>query len=721
MKKLTKILLLALTFTPFIYTPSVFFPDSTGKIFFVRFVVLIASALFIINFFYVKNFRDEIMTKIRIFIRHPLVLSIFAFITAFAISTVVAVDKYAALWGDVQRGEGFVGVLFLFSLFIFSLLVFERKDWLWFLKLSLLVSLFLIGKEFLDFFSGIERPGSFIGNPTFLAGYLLFTIFSSVLVFREAENKFWKYFSIATLVLSFLGIFITETRGAILGLALGGISVLIYGAFKGNTFAYKNLNFQKISIGLLCIIAVFSVIFFTTKNNEFWQKIPGLARVASISGDDISTRTRLFGIKSSLESINPASNGFKKLLLGWGPNNYILAFGKYYNQEQYKYEIEWFDRAHNKLLDVLVASGLIGLLAYLSIWFLYFRYILRKRDFSLETVGFVFFGIAFFVHLLFVFDHISTSVPFFIILAFVVHSSTSSLTSKELQTVSKPGQGKELFVGVLFAALTLCMCYVFIKSDFTAYFQMKKYLSFKRGVNSEIVISHTDSMFEPLTIAQGMIRRDFLTEYFKGRDISDKNRDNLLDIAFVKAEEYIEKMPLDFRFIASVAGAYARNGNEMSNQIFLKKSEEYWQKALAFIPNRPDFNFGLALNLAYQKRYDESLKLLDETIKADSGLADSYYYYGFVLGVQGESNYNKSLDYFEKSFEIKPSFFSENNENAGSIYSNFIKYFYNRRDKERFFQAANRLIENDHKEKDVLSKVLQYMQKENIWPKVEFK
>jgi len=707
-----KILLLSLAAVPLIRDTSVFFADSAGKIFFTRSVLALVGVLLLSSFIFNKSFREDITRKVLLFVRNPLVLSVSCFVILFALSAVFAVDTYTAFWGDVQRGEGLVGIVYFFALFIFSLLIFERKDWLWFFKLSLIAAAILLLREFLDLFSGTERPGSFVGNPTFLAGYLIFAIFYSTWVFKETSGKFWKYISAGVFVLSFPGIFITETRGAILGLVLGAVLVLAYFSFRGSEVRYKNLDLKKLSIIILSAVFIFSALFLTTRKAEFWQSVPGLARVAAIGSQDISTQTRLLGINSSLRSVAPEENGWKKLILGWGPNNYILAFGEYYNAEQYKYEIEWFDRAHNRILDALVANGLLGLLAYLSIWLFYFKKILRQHRFSFETASFTFLGIAFLVHLLFVFDNISTSVSLFMILAFTAGYPFIAAPSPQLEARDKRGT---IYAGTLLAVLALFLCFVFLRGDAPAYLDMKEYLSFKR-TNQSVNLEDIDSVFSPFTIAQKVIRQDFLLESVPA---TTEKSAGILSAAFLRAEEYIEKMPNDFRFLAAVAGAYTRQGNEKKDITLLKKGEEYLRKVLVFSPERPDFGYGLSLNLVYQKRYTEAKEVLDKVIAEDSGLADSYYYYGIALWFEGEESYAQALEYFEKVFNLKPWLFKERIGNAESIYSHFVQYFYNKRDKARFNTVAHRLIENKHPQSSALAQLLLEVEK-GSWPRVQF-
>lgn len=691
MKTTIKTLLLALAFIPLVKDTSVFFPDSAGKIFFFRLDLVMAGMIFLGGYIFIKQFKEKVGIKTENFIRHPIFISVLVYISVFVLSAIFAIDKFSAFWGDVQRGEGLVGTLFIFSFFGLGLLIFERKDWILFFKLSLITSGILLFKEFLDFFSGIQRPGSYIGNPTFLAGYYLFSIFSALMVFQEARPKFWKFFSVGIGILSITGIFITETRGAILGLFLGLVSVLIYLILKGKDKFYRNVSYRKISALLLSLLVLFSAVFFLSRNAAVWQKVPGLARAATIGSADISTQTRIWGTKTSLESVQPTENGWKKLILGWGPNNYVLAFGKYFHAEQFKYEREWFDRAHNKILDVLVMMGILGLLAYLSIWYFYFRSI-SVGNFSIQNFALVFYGTSSFTHLLFVFDHISTLIPFYAVLAYLISEFS----------VEKKGNSQKIYIG-LFIALTILLGASFFTKDLSAYYDMKKYINFK--YNGDTFEPQMNSMFKPFTIAQTPIRRDFL-ERLPG------------ETALVKGEEHVEKSPKDFRFQFDLGGAYTNYGENVKNLQLIRKGEGHIREALNYAPERPDFLNGLALNLAHQKRFAEAYRVL-EPFK-DMGIAETYYQYGLILGLEGEKNYKESLNYFEKSFYQKPYLYLENKENMEASYSSFVKYFYETRNKEAFLQSAERLMKNKYAQSASLQQIIRYVEK-GEWPQIRFK
>ncbi|MDP3881070.1 MAG: O-antigen ligase family protein [bacterium] len=714
MKKLTKILLLALAFLPLVNDSSIFFPSSASKVFFFKSLVLAAIISFTLSLILDREFRKESTQKLISFIKNPLFIAIASFIAILIVSTIFALDKYSAFWGHIQRGDGLVGAISLFALFLLALLNFEKRDWLTFFKLTIVTSLILLGKVFIEFAQGVSRPPSFVGNPTFLAGYLIFSMFASFLLLHELNKGAWRRLALLTLVLSPISIFITQTRGTILGLAVGLLVIFVYLAAKERGLYYKKINIRKLSAIILLVVIIFSAIFLATKNNQIWQKVPGLARIANISTEDKSTKTRLLSTQYSIDAVNPAKSGIKNLALGWGPNNYVLAFAKNYQLEHYKYEKDWLDKAHNEPLNVLVENGLLGLIAYLLIWFFFLRGTLWVKEFSLEKIAYIFYGSVFFVHLLFVFDQTVSIVPFFLTLAFALHTSSDSTSQ------AKPNKGRPTTLLAAFLLITIFLSWVFIKNDFPAYMQMREYTKLKSSNGS--TERSRDSVFEPFTFAQTTIRRDFLSNYQKRQDTRTIQEEALLNIAFTKAEEYKNKRPYDFRFTASLAAAYQVRANETENTELLKKGEEYLRHALTFAPNRPSYQFQLAVNLMYQGRSEEAFPIVKNIMEEDPELADSYYYYGLLLWIQDEDNhYQEAFNNFEKAFDmsLEEDLFLRNKADIGLIYDTLFQKFYNLRSQENVIKAAQRMIKNGHAQSDALQKIIDSVE-QGIWPDINF-
>lgn len=681
MIKFAKWCLFALALIPFMIAYGTFFPYSTGQSLYARGLLSVVGIVFAICIFSIPEFKREVISKSKNIAKNPVFISVSSFVLIFMVSTIFAVNKYSALWGTLDRAEGLIGMLFFYSAFIFTLFIFEKKDWITFFKVNLLVSLVLGSRELFQFASGVNRPSSFLDNPTFLAGYFLFSILCAFIVFSESKDKFWKITSIGVFLLSILGIFFTETRSTILGLIAGFLLVLVYGIVKGKNVFYRKINLKKASIFISIIFVVFSFIFITTRTSSVWQKVPGLGRVANISSIDSTTQTRLIALDLSLKAVNPANNGIKKFIIGWGPENFSLAYGQYFNPKQFDYEMRWFDRSHNKLADTFVMNGLVGLLAYLVLYFYLFRSIFKREDFSITNIGILFFGASLFIHLLFVFDQITTSIPFFVVLSFVVFLSAQKGAENKSKIENNNNLSNNYYPEIIFATASIFLVFLFIRNDVLGYIQMKKYMNLRENPDTSFVLKNINSVFFAPTIAHAYILKSFLviTE-----NPSDPAMLELSNIAISKSEDYMKNNPFDLKFYIELATAYTKNGKFLKNQDYLDRGEYYFRKMLFYSPNRPDSNMGLALGLFYQKKYDES----------------------FV--------------YFERALELNNYYFIEQSKTVTDTYPTLFQYFYNKKDKVNFLRVSKRLLDVGYITEGVYNQLDLSLNKYNTWPPINF-
>ena len=298
--KLTKYFLFTTALTPLVLTKSTIFPFALGKMVFFRSLVELALILFLIyviyNFYQHKSIGISI--NLRLF-KNPLFIVLLVFLLSLILSTIFAVNPYRAFWGDVERAEGLFGFLHYFAFLGLTLLIFKRKDWLNFFKISLVVGAIIIFYGFLQYF-GIDkfpfslvskaRAESYIGNPAFLGTYMLFVMMFAFIVYYQYKSvvisinqrlrSFWKYFSLVLIPLAVITIFLTGTRGAILGLGVGIIFLLLYFAFsKKSQLSVYGISAKRISIIFLILFIIFGVTLASTRKAEIWQSIPGLNRL----------------------------------------------------------------------------------------------------------------------------------------------------------------------------------------------------------------------------------------------------------------------------------------------------------------------------------------------------------------------------------------------------------------------------------------------------------
>ena len=101
-----------------------------------------------------------------------------------------------------------------------------------------------------------------------------------------------------------------------------------------------------------------------------------------------------------------------------------------YAQEQ------WFDRAHSVFLDWLVASGFVGLIAYLALYVLFLLSIWKSTLTIAEKSVLTGLLAGYFIHNIFVFDNLASYVLFFVMLGFA-----------DLQSNNRAGAGARMEAG----------------------------------------------------------------------------------------------------------------------------------------------------------------------------------------------------------------------------------------------------------------------------------
>lgn len=164
-----------------------FLPVVVGSVFFFPFIVLkntlfriiveIIFLLYIILVLRDARYRPKINT---------LSLAVLIFIVIVTITSFTGIHLERSLWGNYERMGGLVQYWHMLLFFIVLISVFRKKeDWNDFFTFSLFVSILMsflaLAQKFqVDFIlgsSGGERLSATIGNPTYLAAYLLFNIF----------------------------------------------------------------------------------------------------------------------------------------------------------------------------------------------------------------------------------------------------------------------------------------------------------------------------------------------------------------------------------------------------------------------------------------------------------------------------------------------------------------------------------------------------------------
>ena len=357
------------------------------------------------------------------------------------ISSLLGADPSYSFWSKYERVTGLLMWLHLLAFFIVTSSVFKKRDWHRVFAVSILVAV-LVGLAGLaaragwDIFSSLSRAGSTLGNSSFLATYLLFNAFLAFYLF--SQKKFKIYSVIAFSIIS-LALFLSTGRAALVSFFGGAFLLSLL------WLAFTRQGKQKlVGVILLTVFVLGSlgILFLFTQSGSFVQQ-----EFIERAGRD---RLIVWGM---------AWQGLmERPLLGWGPENFDLVFNKHFEPCLFLPECGgeiWFDRAHNTVFDTLVASGIIGLLSYLSIFLAVFyalwrKYFKNKLDFWSAGVFSVLL-IAYFIQNFTVFDMVSSYMMLFLVLGFISYLVTSSRQEETVFKFPRPLLSIGLLILFLFS------------------------------------------------------------------------------------------------------------------------------------------------------------------------------------------------------------------------------------------------------------------------------
>jgi O-antigen ligase/tetratricopeptide (TPR) repeat protein len=437
----------AVPFLTLYVADSYFFPYITGKNFWFRIIVDITAGAWLLLALYDSKYRPRFSW---IFSGFSVLLIVMFFADLFG------AHRISSFWSNFERMDGYVSLVhtFLYMVVVGSVLS-KKEDWDRLFKTSLGVA-FLVALYGLAQYSGLTegsaRIDSTLGNAAYMAVYMLFHIFIAFWLFVESKQTMSKtFYGLLIAILAFV-LIETGTRGTAVGLAVG---IFVMSGYIG-LFGQKFREVRKYA-GVAFIVLILAVGgFIVGRNSQFVQSSPNLARIANISFNDLKIRSTIWGM---------AWQGVKEHpLLGWGQSNFNFVFNKYYDPALYAQE-QWFDRSHDIFFDWLVTGGILGFLAYFSIfiaclYYLLVRPLIHKDDTSFTVLerG-VLLGIlaGYFVHNLVVFDNIVSYIFFAMILG-LIHSRVS----KPIKTVENIKVDQDIivqFATPITAAIVIAIIY----------------------------------------------------------------------------------------------------------------------------------------------------------------------------------------------------------------------------------------------------------------------
>jgi len=559
--------------------------------------------------------------------KNVLLWEILFYIGAVILSTILSVDPSRSFWSKFERMTGLLMQLHLFAFFLVISSTFRKKtEWTRIFIFSILIAscisfLELLPKAGLNVFGKLlsaTRSGATLGNSSFLGSYLIFNVFLALYLFFDAKDRISKYFFGSIFVLLSVALTYSTARAAALSL-FGGLVLLfvLWLIFRKRGV----LRLTGIILLAALILLVFALVYLAFTPNSFLQQY--LIKIANES------------------RYGTAKIAWKAFLVkpwfGWGPENFELVFDKYFDpaffNPAYGSEV-WFDRAHNIIFDTLDTIGIVGFLAYLSIFLASF-WLLAKNYFK-KNIKFYFAGIftvgliAYFVQNLTVFDMVSSYMMFILVLGFLASRNWQHDDGEEIESKVNHSRGTSsikiiLIIFVLIGFLLFFFEFVIRpqRSDTDVIKSMSA-----PTIKTEIKLakkSLSDSQLGKYQV------RDALSSFFlnkvkeqmrsKSPTLSKEDMSAALTFSIDITKKTIEESPLDYRAYLKLGQLYityasiSSSRDEFNNR--LDEADKIAQRAIADFPSNQQGYWLLAQIRLYQGKYEDALDLAKKALKME--------------------------------------------------------------------------------------------------------
>lgn len=636
-------------FIPLIVADQSYFPFITGKNFAFRSLIEILFALWIILVLRDKTYRPKFSS---------ISWAVVALLVVSTLATIFSVNPYRSFWSNYERMGGLISLLHVGAYFVVLISFLRSKlDWLRLALVNLGANWIIIvygllqlaGK--LEIHQGGVRLDATLGNAAYLAVYLLLNIFVVAYLAFNSREVLWRILFIITGIFDFILLYYTATRGALLGLVAGvlfSLSLFVFLA-KG-----KLRNF---SLGLLIILFALGGVFWLAKDSNFVTSSPVLSRFANISVTEVTTQSRFLIWRMSLQ-------GFKENpVLGWGPENYSQVFAKYYNPLMWRQE-PWFDRSHNIFLDWLIDAGLLGLLAYLSLFATAFYSIWKFRS-KLSHGAYVLAGllVAYLFQNIFVFDNLISFILFFSLLAYLNNLdggdeggiNTDVKQLKNYKQIKKQDTNDSALIPVISVVIVIILfggLYYFNYQPYVVSRDLIKAIH-PQLLNPEQSLEMFTSIFERKTFGSGEAREQLINKSYG--ILSNPQVSNETKVAFAKlvdeqAEQHLLLYKEDARSNLLLGSFYSVTNRPVQGFALLKQ-------ASALSPNKQQILIELAS--AYVRSEDAPMAMA--TAKQAYELAPEYpearKIYAIISFLVGQDKLGQELI---KPIKDQPEYYQDN-------------------------------------------------------------
>ncbi|MCD4761040.1 O-antigen ligase family protein, partial [bacterium] len=429
------------------------------------------------------------------------------------------------------------------------------------------------------------------------------------------------YFSLIA-VINFLAMFNTQTRGAAVGIFIGIAAMLLFYLFSGRVA--KKIKYYTLAFLIIFVLLVSSIFVF--KDSQFIKDSQPLRRISHISINDTTAQTRLLTWEASLK-------GFKeKPILGWGEEKFYVVFNKYFPTAIFK-DMDsrvWFDRPHNIFLQHLVQAGILGLAAYIFMFYLVFYYLFRHYKKTGDAISVSILGglsIAYLVQNFFVFDSLNSYILMILLLAMVVF-----ITKRPEKFEGQPKEAsKSTFLPAVLFLIVIIVGYI---SNVPQSKANKAFVEQLKWIQADIVqnvfdVGKHDKMIEIINsqylgkFELRQVYNDYAISILQNKNTTLYQKSEALRRAESELLKSIEQQPDHVRHYAFLTNLYLTAAESLDPQ-YADKNIAIVEKALVLSPTRTHFYYSLGRSYMIKNEHQQAIESLIKARELSPNIFESY-------------------------------------------------------------------------------------------------
>jgi len=639
---------------PLLALPPMFFPPEWGKTIVFRIVLSVILFLFLWQMLFNHKFFQQI---IEVYKKQKNILWLLGgACLALILSTLFSSDITFSLWNSPHRSGGSVNFIFYILFSLVLLFILKNSDWkkLWnfvfvignFIVIFALAQYFNI---FPDFLVSYGRPVSTLSNSILFALYLVLLTFP-VLSFLIKEKGKKRFFYLSSLFLFVFGVLISGSRAAYFGLFTAGFYFFFFypqKRFELSDKPYlKKIPILKIITVILLLLSIYAVYYINTASD-----FPAFLEKNKIFQSSIKPRLsiNLFLNDPRFSAWQVAFKGLiEKPVLGWGPENFAIAFDKYYDPSLPYITKEWgswWDKAHNVFFDFAVTYGLLFSAIYFSFFGLLFWKLHKLKsaeanadnniEKTLITHGVQATFIGYFATLLFGFDSVSTYIMLFFVIGYSLHLTTRNGTQNNTNKTQKyiKNSRRSVFISVLFCVLIFFIWQYNVK-PLTINAEINKAENLIEARNCEKGLKTLEDLFPKKSFLDAYLRLKYV-DYIKTCAETEPR----------KELEYVKKGVEELKYVSKVRPNYTRawlllgsfntillvnEKNPENKANLLEKVEYYFNKAHQLGPKHQEILSEWAKTYFAVKNYLKMKEKAEECIGLNPDNNSCHWYLGLA-------------------------------------------------------------------------------------------